>query len=652
MKTQGTRSIRNHQSPSALLEALEQRRLLSTYFVSTSGSDSAAGTTTAPWQTLQKAADTAHSGDTVVVRAGTYAGMVLNGSSYPGGVSFIAGEGAGAGNFRTSGVTVNSFSSRDSNHYALINIEVNAGGYTIDGFNVVDNGSATKAGIRVAASYNDKITDNQVSGAYTGIFASMANGIVIQGNLSHDATQQHGIYVSGTDGFTIKNNECYGNPFDGIHLNVADGTNLINTNGLVDGNLIHDNTLTGIDVAGASFVTFQNNVIYGNKTHGIVFQNSNQNPTPACHDNVIVNNTIDATGGNYALMFSDDANGNNGVNTTVFNNILLPGSSGSIGQEAGVDPTFKSSNNITSASGLFVNQAGHDYHLKAGAAAIDAGVGVFNGKRARAADIEGNPRPQGSTWDVGAYEFGAVVVARTVTAMVHGWLTLPNTLSFTFSQNVSASISLADISVKLVSTGASVPVSAVSYNSVTNTAKIHPRRCAGRRQLPCDALGERCKQCLGRKARRRCGPGLFFAGRRRQPRSNRRCEGPARAGDELAGQRQDLQPGRLQLRRRRQCGRPDDPARNWQKTLAAADCGIADFDDNSSTDQSIFSSCDAYPIAAIAAELGLHSLHPGWPPNRPPRVWFILFFLCITDKRRLGQIKTISSSPVTVLMSW
>src|SRR5215207_10548612 len=49
----------------------------STYYVSPDGSDTAAGTEGAPFRTIQKAASLVGAGDTVVVRAGTYAGFQL-----------------------------------------------------------------------------------------------------------------------------------------------------------------------------------------------------------------------------------------------------------------------------------------------------------------------------------------------------------------------------------------------------------------------------------------------------------------------------------------------------------------------------------------------------------------------------------------------
>jgi len=56
---------------------------------------------------------------------------------------------------------------------------------------------------------------------------------------------------------------------------------------------------------------------------------------------------------------------------------------------------------ISSATALFVNAAAADYHLKAGAPALDFGVAGFNGQDAPAADFEGDARPQGEGFDIG-----------------------------------------------------------------------------------------------------------------------------------------------------------------------------------------------------------------------------------------------------------
>src|SRR3954462_10521721 len=55
-----------------LAGAPEPRELLSTYYVSTTGGDANPGALAAPFKTIQRAANAASAGDTVIVRAGTY----------------------------------------------------------------------------------------------------------------------------------------------------------------------------------------------------------------------------------------------------------------------------------------------------------------------------------------------------------------------------------------------------------------------------------------------------------------------------------------------------------------------------------------------------------------------------------------------------
>src|SRR5712691_7809988 len=77
-----------------------------TYYVATDGDDAHAGTKTAPFHTIQKAAAVAKAGDTVLVRAGVYKGHVylrISGEpekpvvfkNYPGERPVVDGEGRG-----------------------------------------------------------------------------------------------------------------------------------------------------------------------------------------------------------------------------------------------------------------------------------------------------------------------------------------------------------------------------------------------------------------------------------------------------------------------------------------------------------------------------------------------------------------------------
>ena len=73
------------------LEALEDRQVLSLLFVSPTGSDTAAGTITAPFKTIQRAVNVAQAGDTIDLRGGTYSNQIaivskpnITIQSYPG----------------------------------------------------------------------------------------------------------------------------------------------------------------------------------------------------------------------------------------------------------------------------------------------------------------------------------------------------------------------------------------------------------------------------------------------------------------------------------------------------------------------------------------------------------------------------------------
>lgn len=115
------------------VEHLENRLALSTYHVSTTGSDQNAGSSDqAAWRTLQYAADHVKAGDTVVVRAGTYTGFDLRtDGTETQQIKFLA----------DSGVVINTRNARTADG---INLE-GADWVTISGFEV---SGISRAGIR------------------------------------------------------------------------------------------------------------------------------------------------------------------------------------------------------------------------------------------------------------------------------------------------------------------------------------------------------------------------------------------------------------------------------------------------------------------------------------------------------------------------
>jgi hypothetical protein len=236
------------------------------YYVSPSGSDSAAGTISAPWKTISHAASASggvKAGDTVFVRAGTYkesvvfgisgaaAGGAITFQSYPGESAIIDGTGL----------------TPLSNPHGLIDIESRSY-LTINGFEIrnyqTSSSSLVPAGIWISGSgSNIQILNNLVHDIKT---SSEASG------------QAYGIAAYGTgstpiDTITIDGNQVYNLKTGGSESVNVDG-NVINFT--ITNNTIHDNDNIAIDAIGFEGVSSnaaldyaRNGVISGNTIYNI-----------------------------------------------------------------------------------------------------------------------------------------------------------------------------------------------------------------------------------------------------------------------------------------------------------------------------------------------------------------------------------------------
>ena len=161
------------------VDPLESRVVLSTYYVSTTGNDSAAGTSAAPFATLQNAVSHLAPGDILNVESGSYAGFIVGwdgpGESVYGTIAGTAGKpitiqadpAASPGS-----VIINSH-----NRYTAVGIDLEPGcNYvTLNGLTIQNDGSVTKAGI-LATGNNDSITNNTTTGVHGfGIIVDNAN---------------------------------------------------------------------------------------------------------------------------------------------------------------------------------------------------------------------------------------------------------------------------------------------------------------------------------------------------------------------------------------------------------------------------------------------------------------------------------------------
>ena len=206
-----------------------------TYYVATNGNDGNPGSLSRPWKTLQHAADRVAAGDTILVRAGNYAGADFETpgtAAHPIVLQAYPGE--------APAITANNPATPDG-----INLE-GASYMTVQGFTV--NGR-TRAGIRAVACQHVTIRDNKMDqNGYWGILTGFCDDLLIDHNVASRSVRQHGIYVSNSgDRPVVRRNTVWGNSANGIHMNAdgSEGGDGIITGALVEANIIYGNGATG-----------------------------------------------------------------------------------------------------------------------------------------------------------------------------------------------------------------------------------------------------------------------------------------------------------------------------------------------------------------------------------------------------------------------
>jgi parallel beta-helix repeat protein len=400
------------------------------FYVSPTGSDSAAGSSAAPWKTLQHAANVVGPGDRVTARPGNYAGFYLDTSGTAASpIEFFA----------EPGVLVNQPNPVRTDQG--INLE-NASWITIDGFEV---SGMNRAGVRTVgvdgSTFATNVTIRNVKShdnGYWGILTGFVNNLLIENNITYGSVNEHGIYVSNSgDNPTIRNNESYNNRANGIHMNgdAEQGGDGIITGALVAGNKIYNNGVgggSGINMDGVQNSRIENNLIYNNHASGISLYRIDGGG--GASGNTVINNTIiQASDARWAINIRDGSTGNTARNNILLNNhpsrgaisISADSLSGFTSDYNAVISRFTTNDGnsvqtlaqwqastgqdshsfVATASALFANVAANDYHLKTGSPAINTGTN----SSAPPADFAGLPRPAGAAYDIGAYEFGALL---------------------------------------------------------------------------------------------------------------------------------------------------------------------------------------------------------------------------------------------------
>ena len=385
------------------------------------GSNSNSGSEAAPWATLQHAADSVAAGDTVIVQAGSYTGMYLTSSgTAEAPIVFRAADG------EIASVTADNPVTPDG-----INIE-GADYVVIQGFTVNGRG---RAGIRAVLCEHVTIRENSLdANEKWGILTGFCDDLLIEDNIASNSQVEHGIYVSNSgDRPVIRGNLLFDNAANGIHMN---GDVSLGGDGVISGALVEDNVIFGNGAQGGSGINgdgvqdslFRNNLIYDTHASGIsLYQIDGGEPSS---DNSVLNNTIIvAADGRWGINVQDGSTGNTVKNNIVYsrhgyrgamsvceecligfasdhnvveNRFTLDDGDSVLTLPEWQSATGQDSNSVSVADvdALFVDSAAGNYHLVPGAA-VDVGENLPGVPD----DLDGTPRPLGSAWDAGCYEF-------------------------------------------------------------------------------------------------------------------------------------------------------------------------------------------------------------------------------------------------------
>ncbi|MEO8102895.1 MAG: right-handed parallel beta-helix repeat-containing protein [Betaproteobacteria bacterium] len=437
-----------HYFAAIVLSIISLNAACATLYVSPTGSDSTGtGAAGNPWRNIQFAVDSTsfQPGNTIIVLDGIYSPfhMIKSGGS-PAARYIIKAQGSAA--------RIIGYEAYDGR---FTGISVLSSYVTIDGF-VVEigamNNSVLSRGIRVSGVSDDRVFDvqvlnNRVSNAgWVGITTSYAENVLVEGNETYGSKGQHGIYVANSaDNPTIRRNISHDNVQAGIQINAdpasASDPNQPGADGIISGAIVDGNIIYGNGAGGGGALNFaairnsriSNNLLFGNTAQGIAnWDDGEGNPYFGCKDNLYINNTIVMpSGAQHVLSFRAGSIGN-----TVRNNILIHlGGNDSIAIDtASFSAAFTSDHNIvtkfedtagnlvsltswrqqtgqdinslapapaTVLATVFTNYALQDFTLAVGSPAIDAGEAyplITN-------DLADTSRPQGSAYDIGAYEY-------------------------------------------------------------------------------------------------------------------------------------------------------------------------------------------------------------------------------------------------------
>ena len=421
------------------------------YYVATTGYDSNPGTIGQPWRTIQHAADEMGAGDTVHIRGGTYhenvysvrsgsAGAHIVFSAYSGETPVIDGTGVSAG---SNGFVVT------HSYIKLDGLEIsnwdNGDGILLENAGYIEISDCVvhhvEGGIKCQEGTHDFVL-NRVemhhfyfygfdatpygadcyNGTFNDCFAHTGSdleqnvdGFALGHGSQHDFVfnrcQVYDVYDGfdmGAGSYNVTLNRCLAHDCGNGGFKLWGDNNMVNClsyhNGYANVELDYSE-----DYPQARTVTLQNcTLVDATEDYTIIVEHPE---VKSLH----MYNCILAGGDRIGLLFYQGGVSNYRGDYNIFHNddpdraIVTPDRDFSLAQIAAGDWTTYCGQDAHSfvctdpSTELFQNLPAGDLHLRAGSIAIDKG----NSSGAPSEDYDGNPRPQGGGYDIGAYEYGS-----------------------------------------------------------------------------------------------------------------------------------------------------------------------------------------------------------------------------------------------------
>ncbi len=370
-----------------------------TYYTAGTGNDANPGTLTQPFRTLKHGVSVLQPGDTLYVRAGTYAEALIG--TIPGGTSWANPVTVAA--YPGESVTLRPKSGPDSvlmffgkEQYIFVN------GFIIDARNIShDAVKITVDGHGHAARYiclqsceiknpheqgvlvTDKASGNQFLNL--SIHDCALDGKRHSMRLDH----YHGFYIA-TDHNLIQGCTVYHNAGYGIHCYDDSGVSVHDN--VICGNISCNNGVAGYSAAGIILSSGSNNLAYNNIVYGNVY---GIDVDDYAVNTGVYNNTVYGNR-HYGIYLGPHSRYTSVANNIAYKNGWSPDLINNGGGHAWL------SNNLNGVDPMFLNEAAYDFHLTAAStAAIDTGITI----PCVCTDFGGTPRPQGTAYDIGAFEY-------------------------------------------------------------------------------------------------------------------------------------------------------------------------------------------------------------------------------------------------------